>query len=91
VIAQSFSRIHWQNLINYGVLPLTFTDQTDYDSIEPADVLHLSDLRAGLQQGGPLTVTNQRDGREFAVEHKLSPRHIEMVLAGGQIPLLSRT
>ncbi|MDQ5873835.1 MAG: aconitate hydratase, partial [Actinomycetota bacterium] len=49
VIAKNFARIHWQNLVNFGVLPLEFTDDSDYESIEQGDVLAFGGLRSVLQ------------------------------------------
>ena len=87
VIAKSFARIHWQNLANFGVLPLEFTDPADYDRIRPGDPLALADLSLS---GPELTVRNVRTGEEFAVRHRLSPRQVEAVHAGGRIPLLAQ-
>jgi aconitate hydratase len=88
VIARSFARIHWQNLVNFGVLPLTFTDVADLDAINAGDVLHLRDLHATLPASRELTVTC--DDHAFTVTHRLSPRQVETLLAGGRIPQLAR-
>ncbi len=90
VIARSFARIHWQNLVNFGVLPLTFTDAADLDAIRVGDVLHLRDLHATLPASRELTVTCGRDDRRITVAHRLSPRQVETMLAGGRIPQLAR-
>lgn len=84
VIAKSFARIHWQNLANFGVLPLEFTAPTDYDRITQGDILKFSGLREALQQGRAVTATLQ--GEPLELQHKLSDRQVEMVLAGGRIP-----
>ena len=52
VIAQSFARIHWQNLVNFGVLPFAFQDPADYDRVEPGDRLRLTGLSALASGGG---------------------------------------
>ncbi len=88
VIAISFARIHWQNLANFGILPLTFEDENDAGSIERGDRLRLTGLRDGLAAGDTLTVENQTKDSSFAVRHQLSGRQVEMILAGGLIPLL---
>jgi len=88
VVARSFARIHWQNLVNFGVLPLTFTDAADLGAIRPGDVLHLGDLHATLPGSSELTVTCGE--RSFTVTHRLSPRQVETVLAGGRIPQLAQ-
>jgi aconitate hydratase len=90
VVARSFARIHWQNLVNFGVLPLTFTDAADLDAIRAGDVLHLRDLHATLPASRELTVTTDRDDRRFTLTHRLSPRQVETVLAGGRIPQLAQ-
>ena len=51
VLARGFARIHWQNLVSFGVLPLTFTDPSDHDRIERGDVLRLRGLRRALRAG----------------------------------------
>ncbi|MEN3222424.1 aconitate hydratase [Mycolicibacterium porcinum] len=89
VIAKSFARIHWQNLANFGVLAVEFADPTDYDSVAQGDVLTLADLRRALADGDPITVTNATRGTSFVVRHRLSPRQIRHVLAGGLIPWLA--
>ncbi len=87
VIAKSYARIHWQNLANFGVVPLELVDESDYDAIENGDVLAMSDLRAGVE-GHDLTVRNTTKGTEYAVRHRLSPRQVEVLLAGGLVPWL---
>jgi aconitate hydratase len=91
VIARSFARIHWQNLANFGILALEFADPADHDRVEQGDVLVLEDLRETLPDRAEIQVTNQTKDEQYAVTHRLSPRQVEMVLAGGQIPLLARS
>lgn len=88
VIARSYARIHWQNLANFGVLAVEFTDSADYDRIDQGDDLSLDGLPETLQAGGKLTVRNVTKNQDYTVRHRLSPRQVAMVLAGGQIPLL---
>ncbi|WP_432046620.1 aconitate hydratase [Streptomyces asiaticus] len=91
VIAKSYARIHWQNLVNFGVLPLEFEDPADYDRIGPDDRLHVSGLHEALAPGGEptLRVRNATRDEEYTVRHRLSPRQREAVLAGGIIPALA--
>lgn len=84
VIAKSFARIHWQNLANFGMLPLEFANPEDYDRIEQGAVLKFAGLRSALRQGN--SVTAQLDGADLELQHTLSDRQVEMVLAGGRIP-----
>jgi aconitate hydratase len=85
VIAKSFARIHGQNLVNFGVLPLLFGDPADHEAIEPGDVLRLENLRSALEQGTPIAVHDTRRDRRFEVRHDLSPRQVRVLLAGGTI------
>ena len=85
VLALSFARIHMQNLANFGVLALVLVDATEYGKIEQADVLRIRSLRSSLAKGAPPIVeTGDEDHREaVAVRCELSPRQMEVVLAGG--------
>ena len=88
VVAKSYARIHWQNLANFGVLPLEFTDEADYDRVEAGDELAVERLRSALRDGGEITIRNLTRGATFVTRHRLSARQVNMVLTGGQIPLL---
>lgn len=83
VVAKSLARIHWQNLANFGVLALEFTNEADYESLSEGDVLEFRGLRDELGEG--TTITAEAAGRKFEFRHGLSPRQVEMVLAGGRI------
>jgi aconitate hydratase len=89
VIAKSFARIHWQNLANFGILALEFEDPADYDRIAQDDVLRFDGLRDALDDGSPLIAHNQTQDVDIKLCHRLSPRQVEAVLAGGVIPLLA--
>ena len=83
VVAKSLARIHWQNLANFGVLALEFSDENDYETLSQGEVLKFRGLRDQLAEG--TTVSAEVDGRQFEFRHTLSPRQVEMVLAGGRI------
>ncbi len=83
VLAKSFSRIHRQNLVNFGVLPLTFIQQADYDSIQQGDVLVLRRLREQLSAAGPIHV-DMKD-RRLELCARLSPRERDVLVSGGLI------
>ena len=88
VIAKNFSRIHWQNLVNFGILPLEFADPADYDRIEQGDVLVLDELRERLADAGrSLGAQNTTKDERYDLRHHLSPRQVEVILAGGLIPI----
>ena len=82
-------RIHWQNLANYGVLALEFSDAGDYDTIDQDDILHLEHLRDSLASKETLQVDNLTKETSFIVRHRFSPRQVQDVLAGGIIRRLA--
>jgi len=88
VLAKSYARIHWQNLANFGVLAAEFTDPADYDRIDVGDELRVDGLPDALGSADGFTVRNETKDQDYAVRHRLSPRQVEMVRAGGQIPLV---
>ncbi|MGH7199808.1 MAG: aconitase family protein, partial [Planctomycetaceae bacterium] len=83
VIAKSFARIHRQNLVNFGVLPLVFENPQDYDRLDQGRTLRLFGL-GGLYADGQ-TLTVETDDGPIPVRHDLSPRQIELIQAGGLI------
>ena len=85
VVVKGFARIHAQNLINFGVLPLTFVDPADYDAIEAGNVLRLVGVRRALAEEDELLVENVTRQRSLQVGHSLSPRQVQLVLSGGLI------
>lgn len=89
VLAESYARIHWQNLANFGVLALELADPEDRQSIDQGDVLLVEGVRDALEHGKELTVHNQTQDRDYPVRHRLSSRQVEMLLAGGLIPWLA--
>ena len=87
VIAKDYARIHWQNLPNFGVLPLSFADAADYGKVERDDVLVFDGLRRAITTGDSVVVRNATKGAEIVLRHELSDRQVEMILAGGLINL----
>ena len=83
VIAKSFARIHWANLVNFGILPLVFAGEADYDRLNPDDELEISEVRRALATGDPLRARNLTQGYEFPVRCSLSERQRQVLLAGG--------
>ncbi len=83
VVAKSLERIHTANLINFGILPLTFADKSGYDEIREGDDLVLDGVREALEEGRPLTVINQTRGRKIRLAYTLTRRQREILLAGG--------
>ena len=82
VVAKSFARIHAANLINYGILPLTFVNADDYDRLTQGDDVTISGIFAGLESG-KFTLTDKTTGETFALACELSPRQREILRDGG--------
>jgi aconitate hydratase len=90
VIAKSFARIHRQNLVNFGILPLTFADPGDYDRIRQEDMLEIKHPIEALRQGHTIMVRNATRNVAFATEHGLSGRQLAAVAEGGLINLVRK-
>jgi aconitate hydratase len=88
VVAKSFARMHWQNLINFGILPLTFANPDDWNRIAPGDVLRLPDVREAIQRGKQVHIRNQSRSEAYMAEHAMTDRQVQMLLAGSLINLL---
>jgi len=82
VIAKNYARMHHTNLVNFGILPLVFDDESDYDRVEAGDALEMSDVREAVKTG-ELTVRNTTQGSEFKARHNLSERQVEVLMEGG--------
>ncbi|TMW71411.1 aconitate hydratase [Alteribacter natronophilus] len=85
VLVKSFARIHWQNLINFGILPLTFQNDDDFSLISGDDLLIIKNIRASLQQGQAITAVIQSSGKSITLNHGLTERQKDIMLAGGLI------
>ena len=83
VLAKSFARIHAANLVNFGIVPLLFDEEADYELIAEGDVLFL-DFSA-LAPDAPVRVENRTKKRSFSTHHALSALDIEMLKAGGKL------
>mgnify|MGYP002233487875 FL=1 len=82
VVAKSFARIHVANLINAGILPLTFADPADYDALAQGVHLRIDNIRAGMAAGA-LTLTDTAAGKAYPVVCSLTERQQAILLAGG--------
>jgi aconitate hydratase len=85
VIAKSFERIHAANLINFGILPLTFSAESDYDKIDQGDDLEIIDVRKIIVGYGKLLVQNKTKSISFYTTCVLSERQKNIILAGGAL------
>lgn len=88
VIAKSFARIHVANLVNAGIVPLTFKNPADYDSIEQFDELELPDIRAAIETGSEVVLVNKTKNQTYKLNSAVSERSADILLSGG---LLSYT
>jgi aconitate hydratase len=84
VLARSFARIHWQNLVNFGILPLTFVDPHDADQVQQGDRLRMTALNK-MQPGDRLTIRNVTRNQTFTAQQTLSTRQIAVLRGGGLI------
>ncbi len=83
VLVKSFARIHRQNLINAGILPLEFVNEADYEKISEGDTLEIADLKKAVSNGSGLTVHNAANGADIPVKCELSERMKQIILCGG--------
>jgi aconitate hydratase len=91
VLAKTFARMHHTNLINFGILPLHFVNDADYERLKPGDVLEIRNVRQAITDGDQITVRNVTQGYEFTARHDLSPRQVEIALAGGPLNRVRRS
>ncbi|MCR4924841.1 MAG: aconitate hydratase [Clostridiales bacterium] len=83
VITKSFARIHCANLINAGIMPFTFANESDYDKISQGDELCLPDIRNRLENGKEVVLKNLTKNEEYKLSYDFSERQRDMLLAGG--------
>ena len=89
VVAKSFARIHAANLINAGILPLTFANPDDYDKLSQGDELALTDIHAALRRG-TVTLTDCTTGAQIPLVCAFTQRQADMLMAGGLLPYTKR-
>ncbi|MGC9455573.1 MAG: aconitate hydratase [Phycisphaerae bacterium] len=83
VIAKSIERIHQANLVNFGILPLTFASAADADKVQPDDELVIEDLQEAIESAETVTVADRTQGFEFTCRVNLAPRQRRVLAAGG--------
>ncbi len=84
-LVKSFARIHAQNLVNFGIVPLTFASPSDWERVRPDDILKIENLRASLKSGGQVLVRNITQQQNYPAQYRLSSRQLRVLLAGGLI------
>jgi aconitate hydratase len=89
-LVKEYARIHWQNLANFGVVPLQFADPDDWDRIEQGNVLRITGLHEALAEGDTVEVENTTTGETITAKHSLSPMQVERILTGGVVRQMKR-
>jgi aconitate hydratase len=89
VIAKSLERIHKANLVNFGIIPLQFKNEKDYESIDQNDELEIPNVITLLKKGQIIQVENKTKKRTFEATYDLSEREKKILLAGGTLNLMS--
>ncbi len=87
VIALSFERIHSANLINFGILPLTVSEE-ELEKLRGCEKISIKDVRSKLKVGEPIKASTD-DGKEITLSHTLTEKDIETILAGGKLNLFA--
>ncbi|MGD8401809.1 MAG: hypothetical protein PVH64_12905 [Bacillota bacterium] len=82
VLVKSFARIHLQNLVNFGIVPLIFENEEDYEAITLGDQLQIENLRESVKTG-EITVRNLTRGSVLMARHSLTGRQRDILMAGG--------
>lgn len=90
VIAKSFARIHRANLINFGILPLTFSDPSDYEKINQGDILEIDGLTESVKGNQKYRVKIKDRGISFFVTSNLNSKEKELILQGGLLPYVRK-
>ncbi len=82
VIARSFARIHYANLVNFGIMPLVFANETDYEMVSQGDTIEIRDIKAQIKSGNTVQA-KAGSGKELVLRHSLTPRQADIIIAGG--------
>ncbi len=90
ICAKSFARIHRANLVNFGILPLTFANPQDYRYLNQGDRLEIDGVVGSLREDKPLIIRNRTNGTSVEVTYDLSPRQKEIIMAGGLLNYMRR-
>ena len=91
VLVKSFARIHKANLINFGIIPITFDDAADYDKIEMGDEVVVENVRDSIKKNEPLMLANKTKDIEIKAVYELSDRQRDIVLEGGLLNYVKKS
>jgi aconitate hydratase len=89
VVAKSFARIHFSNLVNSGIIPLIFTDAADYDKIDFMDDIEIPDIQKAIECGRA-TLYNKTKNVEISLKSEFSERQTDVLKAGGYLNYVRR-
>ncbi len=89
VLAKSFARIHKDNLVNFGILPLTISDDI-YDAINADDELSFPEVAKDIRESAEVVMVNEKSGKEYKIEHHLTERERDAILAGGTLNFIKK-
>lgn len=90
VIAKSMERIHEANLLNFGIVPLKFKNENDYDDIDQGDELEITGLKKAIEEGKSVMVKNKTKNSEYETTYNLSDRQKKLLLAGGTLAYMKK-
>ncbi len=82
VIAKSFARIHYANLVNFGIMPLVFSNESDYDLLSQGDTIEITGIKTQIKDGNMIHAKSS-SGKELVLKHSLTPRQVDIIIAGG--------
>lgn len=90
-LVKDFARIHWQNLVNFGILPLTFVNEMDFDALQKGDVLVLENIQTKIEATNTFDIEVKGKDTKIKAAHALSPRQVDIMKAGGLINWVKET
>ena len=86
IIAKSVERIHAANLVNFGIISLSFKNMADYDKIEQGDEIEIPDIKKKLQNNEPVILVDKTKNLKIELRYNLSQRQKDILFAGGLLP-----
>ena len=90
ILAKSYARIHHQNLCNFGILPLTFSNPDDYERVDQDDILSISGVRDAIRNGKRINIVNKTKNESYSLTNSMGARQLEMILEGSLINVVQR-
>ena len=90
ILAKSYARIHRQNLCNFGILPLTFSNPDDYERVDQDDILSISGVRDAIRNGKRINIVNKTKNESYSLTNSMGARQLEMILEGSLINVVRR-